>query len=683
MITQKSYYLKINIMKHLVYILFIILSLSTTKAIAQEIKFGKISKKELDEKFYPQDTSANAVVLFKKRRTTFEYNKLTGWTLKTVIHERIKLYNKDGFNSANKKVRLFTQNGKSETFTVKAYTYNLEQGKVIKTKLSNKAVFQEEVSKYWNSRNFTMPDLQEGSVIEWEYVIYSPYYSNIDNIVYQYDIPIKHVEAYLQIPDQFRFKYLSSRYYPIKVKESRVQKDYTISNTSRSEYLVVKSTTSYERTTLDENIYEVLLNNVPALVEEPYTSNINNYRGEIDFEIVAYVPKYGESKYYNTNWKDITKNIYDSSRFGDQLNRNNHFSDDLAVITTGPESDQEKINSIFNLVKAKIKWNEEYGKYVSSKGIKNAYQEGVGNVADINLTLVSMLREAGFNSNPVLVSTRSHGIPLFPTNEGFNYVIACIESPKGTILMDATEKYSTPDVLPLRVLNWQGRIIRENGTSTEVDLYPTKYNAKNIKLSVKIDEEGTLSGTMANRYLKLYALNFRDEYNSLSEESLISRLESKFGGIEIDQIRVRNKEKPFKPIDEFIQFSKDNQADIIGDKIYISPLLFLTVQENPFTLEKRTYPIDYGSAWKDRIEISLQIPEGFNIESKPENISLVLPENLGSYSMEITFVDKKINIRSTININKALIGANNYTVLKELYKRAINNQLEKIVLVRS
>ncbi len=45
-------------------------------------------------------------------------------------------------------------------------------------------------------------------------------------------------------------------------------------------------------------------------------------------------------------------------------------------------------------------------------------------------------------------------------------------------------------------------------------------------------------------------------------------------------------------------------------------------------------------------------------------------------------VDKnKILINSTTTINSALIGSNHYASLKEFYKKAINNQLEKIVLV--
>jgi hypothetical protein len=47
---------------------------------------------------------------------------------------------------------------------------------------------------------------------------------------------------------------------------------------------------------------------------------------------------------------------------------------------------------------------------------------------------------------------------------------------------------------------------------------------------------------------------------------------------------------------EMLKFSRDNQVDIIGDKMYISPLLFLAVGENPFKQEERLYPSDYGSA---------------------------------------------------------------------------------------
>jgi len=183
---------------------FFITSINT----AQTVKFGKVTKEELEEKYYPQDSTANAVVLFKKRKTNYEYNGSTGWRLITKVHERIKLYNKDGFENATSKIPVYSKGSKSESFGVKAYTYNLEGGKVEKNKLSKSDIFDEEITENWSSRNFTMPNLKAGSIIEWEYTITSPYFSNINDVICQYDIPIKYMEFKIEIPEYFVFKYL-------------------------------------------------------------------------------------------------------------------------------------------------------------------------------------------------------------------------------------------------------------------------------------------------------------------------------------------------------------------------------------------------------------------------------------------------------------------------------------------
>jgi len=666
-------------------LLFISLLIITSVTLAQDVKYGKVSKKELEEKFYPQDTSANAVVLYKKRRTYYEYTGTSGWSLITVVHERIKIYNKDGFENATIKVPIYGRSGKNEMFGVKAYTYNLEGGKVEKTKLSKSDIFDEEITENWTSKNFTMPNLKEGTVIEWKYTITSPYYSNISDVICQYDIPIKYMEFKIKIPEFFVFKFLPSRYYPIKVKQSNVLRklNYSYRTGKNDAYTNATTTLNHETVDVNEKIFSSVTKNIPALKEEPHVNNINNYRAKINLEMTAYIPKYGSHEYFNNSWKDVTQTIYESSRFGDQLNKKNHFSDDLSPLIADKKLPDEKMMAIFQFVKNKIKWDGTYGKYCSSKGVKNAYKEGIGNVADINLTLIAMLREAGLHANPILVSTRSNGIKLFPTTEGFNYVIAGVEKNGEVVLLDATEKYSLPNVLPLRDLNWEGRLIREHGSSTTVSLYPKKYNTKITKLSTKLERDGMISGTMITSYSNLNALEYRDNYANLDEEEIISKIEAENNAIEVENFRLNNKTKISKPVVEMIKFSSDGQVDVIGDKIYISPLLFLSLNENPFKQEERLYPIDYGSAWKNETAVAIQIPEGFSIESTPEDFSLVLPNNLGTYKMKTEVINNKITVISQTKINSAIIGANHYKILKDLYKQAIDHQLEKIVLVQS
>ena len=49
-------------------IIILSLLLSQLSIIAQNYKFGKVSKEELQERFYPLDSTAEAAYLFKKRR---------------------------------------------------------------------------------------------------------------------------------------------------------------------------------------------------------------------------------------------------------------------------------------------------------------------------------------------------------------------------------------------------------------------------------------------------------------------------------------------------------------------------------------------------------------------------------------------------------------------------------------
>ncbi len=132
-----------------------------------------------------------------------------------------------------------------------------------------------------------------------------------------------------------------------------------------------------------------------------------------------------------------------------------------------------------------MNWNGYFG-YYCDEGVRRAYKDKVGNVAEINLMLTAMLRYAGLDANPVLVSTRSHGIPLFPTREGFNYVISAVSMDEGYVLLDGTAKFSVPGMLPPRAHNWNGRLIKKEGASEEISLTPRAMSKEMISVTYKL-----------------------------------------------------------------------------------------------------------------------------------------------------------------------------------------------------
>ncbi|MGG6229296.1 DUF3857 domain-containing protein [Tenacibaculum sp. SDUM215027] len=651
---------------------------------AQEIKFGKVSKEELEEKFYPLDSTADATYLYKSKDVSYEYTGSQGWYLITKVHERIKIYNKKGFDYANKIIKLFNRGGKDEKIiNLKAYTFFInEKGKIDKLKLSKKDIFDEEKTEYWNLKKITMPGIKEGVIVDLTYQINSPYYYYIDKVIAQENIPIKKIDIKIKIPEYFIFKNYQKGHYPIHLKKS--SNNITINYTNRlKDCFGCAKTSSYnESISLFEKVIEIDSKNIPALKEtEPYCGNIGNYRASLEFELSGTKFPNAMYKNYSNTWESVSKTIYKSANFGNELEKNNYYKGDLATILSSANNNYDKIALIFQFIKTKVNWNGKYQKYTNS-GVRKAYKDGIGNSAEINLILTSMLRSAGLDSNPVLVSTKNNGIPLFPTLDGFNYVVSKVNFPDGKyILLDATDKYSTPNILPLRTLNWYGREILKNGESKQVNLTPSSLANETNTLFVKIDEFGDITGMLRRSLSNHSAMFYRQKNNAKKEEDIITSIEEKHN-IEINDFKVLNDKNITKPITQNIKFTAEGFIENINDKVYFSPLLFLATKENPFKSKERNFPINFGMPWQDNFSVSISIPDGYFIESYPKELAISLPENLGIFKYKIITKGNKISLSTMIQFNSSIISPIFYPTIKEFYKQLVKKHAEKIILVK-
>ncbi|PIA81822.1 transglutaminase [Gaetbulibacter sp. 4G1] len=655
--------------------------------IAQDYKFGKVSKEELQEKFNSLDSSASATYLYKYRKTFYEYQEQKGFQLITEIHERIKIYNQEGFDYATKAINLHKSGSYHETVTgLKAYTYNLAEGKIEDTKLKKDGIFKTEKSKYRNETKFTMPNIKEGSVLEYEYKIISPFYQNVDEFHFQYAIPVKKLEAQFQAPEYYNFKVNVKGYLRITPKVENKRDKIVFRNKSRSGgtgFGNPTSKTTFSSSTLEFNkeVSTYNLENIPALKEEPYVNNINNYRSSVKYELSYKKLPQSTIEYYSTTWEDVVKTIYKSSSFGAELNKSGYYEDDIDNLISSTSDPKKRIALIFDFVKSKVKWNEYYG-YHTDDGVRKAYKEQVGNVAEINLMLTSMLRYAGLKANPVLVSTRQNGIPIFPTREGYNYVISCVELPTGNVLLDATNKYGSPNILPYRTLNWEGRIIKKGGASSQINLYPNENSKNSILMMIDLSEEGDIEGNYRSVKTNHSALSYRNRYNNSDKDDFLEKLENKYGGLEVSDFKVTNTTNLSKPIMESYKFAKESQADIIGDKIYFSPLFFLCTKENPFKLEKREFPVDFGYPSSSTYRITINLPDGYKVESLPEASALVLPENLGSFKYILSQNQSTIQLLIDTKMNTSIVSPLYYETLKSYFKQFIEKENEQIVLTK-
>ncbi|MBG26660.1 MULTISPECIES: transglutaminase domain-containing protein [Croceibacter] len=661
-----------------------------TSLLAQDYDFGDVSEEELLEKEHPIYKDADAAILYRSYNTYFTYTTNEGFLVNTEVHERIKIYNPDGYKYATKSVSLYEQDSKykDDLRSLKAYTYNLENGNISKDKLSKDGVFKEEQSKYRTLTKFTMPNLKEGCVIEYKYLLKTPFVSNLDEFRFQEQIPINTVSSKFRSPEYYGFNMHQKGLSQISI-ENEVKSRTIIYKPQNSQsrkivdrVVIHDKSPKTRKLTFSENIINMSGSQIPAIKEELYTNNIDNYSNAIKFEL-AYINFPGSTyKNYSNSWDDVAKSIFDQPQFGDELKKSNYFNNDLSRLISSQQSEIEKTVAIYEFVKQKMNWNGYVG-IATDDGVRSAYKNNVGNITEINLILTAMLREAGLNTNPVLLSTKNHGIPIFPTRNGFNYVISSVTIDGGLVLLDASKKYGEINLLEEELLNWNGRLITEDGRSKWVNLLPNKQAEQNTMLSVTIDKDLNTNAKVINKLTGHKSYAFKKKYANVAKVSQLEMFENQFKNIQVSNLEVQNLDKLYQPISFNYDVSYSNALDIIDSKIYVTPLLHLGTYENPFVPETRQYPVDFVYPLKTRVIASIKIPDGYTVETIPETLNIAIPKNQGSFQYLVNVSGNNIQVSSQLSISTHIIASNYYKELKAFYDMVINKQLEKIVLVKS
>ncbi len=646
---------------------------STITIQAQNYELGKVTVAELSEKIHPKDSSAPAAILFKKGRTYFGYNKDVGFYANHVCEVKIKIYKKDGLSWADQKVRFYSGYEKLNEDRLEfseAVTYNLENGNIVKTKLNNQGEFKTKINKYWKEKTITLPNVKVGSIIEYKYVLKSENLVKFPDFDIQFDIPVNYFYYKTQIPEFYIYK-------PILIGGIPLESESKFTGASQSFDNAYNQTSSFSYKQI-ESFYTG--KDVPALKEEPYVDNLENYRGSIQQELERVRLPDQPVKDYSLTWEGVAQTIFKDDSFGEQLNELSLFADDLSKLVSNVEDKNERLNLIFTYVKNRMNWNEINSCY-TEKGVAKAYKEQTGNVAEINFILINMLRAAGIKANPVLVSTIQNGLPVYPTRAGFNYVIAAVEIDGQRILLDASHKLTALNILPLNVLNGKGRLIKKDGGSEEIELNPAIPSKEIYGMIVKIDPDGKMNGQVKVQRTDYDAYSYREENNAKAQDVYLEKLENNLGGIEILNYKIENQKSNLdQPVTETFSFTSSSRSDIIDGKIFVNPLLFFTRNKNPFTQEKRQMPLYFGYKNMEKFNINIQIPEGYAVEFIPKPVKITSEDKQMSYILNFSVVGNKIQIVSQKEINNSIFAAEDYEMIKEFFQKMIVSQNEKIIL---
>ena len=546
-----------------------------------------------------------------------------------------------------------------------AATYNMVDGKMVTSKLNKDAKFTEEFNKNYVIKKFALPNVKEGSIIEFKYKIRSDFTFTLRGWKFQSSIPTLWSEYNVKIPEYFIYKNNTSGYYQI---------EHPVHETVTAAYIPgLSSNAAYDK---------YCAANVPALKEEPYVTTMDDYTPKIEFELRG--TQFPGQMYqdFNGSWPKIINGLAEDENFGGFINKNSYAKSVLPGILKGEKDTLAAVKLIFNYVKNNLKWNKQYSKYANETNPKSIFEKKTGSSADINLALLSLLKEAKIEAFPVLISTRENGEhPGYPVVSAFNNVIGVTQIGNTLYFLDATDKDLPAGMLDYENLSHQGfymdlKSFNGKWLSTE----PSVSSEKIFVYNMTLDKDHKLTGKI-NQYSKGYAaLNLRNKYRKTNNETeFIKNFKKDKAGLEISTYKIDNLDNLDELLTENMDVVIEDNVEEAGNLVYFTPLLFERTKENLFKLEQRKFPVDFAYPFKESYRITVNFPDDYEIDKLPKGGIYKLPENNGTFTINYVTEGKTLMVKSIINVSKSLYTPEEYFDLKELFKTVVEKQAEQIV----
>ena len=635
--------------------------------VKREFKFGKIAPAEFEVKASGQDSSASAIKLFDVGDCYFEYNNNDGFIYVFERHIRYKILNKNGYDLANFNVELYksSNSAKEDLSYMDAATYNMVDGKIMTSKLNKDAKFTEAFNKNYIIKKFALPNVKEGSIIEFKYKIKSNFIFTLRGWRFQSSVPTLWSEYNIRIPEYFNYKINRSGYYEV---------DHPVHESVNATYLPgVNSNAIYDK---------YCVANVPALRDEPYVTTMDDYNPKIEFELRG--TKFPNAVYidYNGSWPKIISELAQDENFGGFINKNGYAKSVLPGILKGEKDTLAEVKLILNYVKNNLKWDKQYSKYASETNPKSIFEKKTGSSADINLALLSLLKEARIEAFPVLLSTRENGEhPGYPLVSAFNNVIAVTQIQNTLYFLDATDKDLPAGMLDYENLSHQGFYIDLKNTSGNwLSTEPSVSSEKIFVYSMVLDKDHKLTGQIS-QYSKGYAaLSLRNRYRKTNNEAeFIKDFKKDKTGLEISAYKIDNLDNPDELLTESMDVVIEDNVEEAGNLVYFTPLLFERTKENLFKLEQRKFPVDFAYPFKENYRITVKFPDDYEIDKLPKGGIYKLQEDKGTFAINYVIEGKTLMVKSAISLNKSLYTSEEYFDLQALFKAVVEKQAEQIV----
>lgn len=624
---------------------------------AQNMKFGKPTDEEMKMTVYEQDPDAAAVVLCQLTNVDYTIDN-DNYLVDYVVKTRIKVLKDEGKEYANVTVS-YINNIKEELAqesfdSFSATAYNLENGKVKKTKVGKDQLFTERVDEDWMLAKMAVPQVKAGTVVEYEYKLHSNLYYHIHDWVAQTDIPVAFANYRLEVPVTFLFNVEKTGLQPLKSNVTAGAISY-------------KPTygTNQSMKNLETNVYTCTGRNLKALKKDDFVWNLRDYSTKVTAELQRI--NAGGGRDVRKTWEQVEKTLFEHPDFGFHLYKHSKYQDELAASGISNISDtKDKVAATYMFLRQRMAWNGEYD--LLTKSLNAAVKKGSGSSADLNMMLINMLGDVGVKAYPVILSTRKHGqLPkTYPSLNKLNTFIVAVPDGGSWIYLDASSSDGYLNVLPANLNVERARIIQKGKTGQWVNLQKLNEARTQIAVKATLSPDGTLKGEQSVFYSGNAAVDERRAFREAADSMAFITAKASKDGISITSCKMDG-HRDFAPeMKESITFTR--QEESAGDHIYLNPFIGVPVTNNPFLDTERLLPIEFPYKQTFSLNVEIKLPEGWKLEEMPKNIKMGTEDKtLSGHVLYEASPEGVITINYLFRLSDVTYTKDQYSTIRELF----------------
>ena len=418
------------------------------------------------------------------------------------------------------------------------------------------------------------------------------------------------------------------------------------------------------------------VNDLPMLKQEPYTRPLRERLPMAWFAPTDFV-------YYGTkgslrNWNDYGKWEYSLIQGRDQLSDAER--QELHQLTDGLKTDLEKVEAIYHSL-------EKSTRYVAILlGIggqqpapaAEVSKSGFGDCKGLSNYMRAMLKEVGIPSNYTTISTTNRYFQKeFASVGQMNHVILQVPLLHDTLWIECTNPqlplgYVHEDIAghdAIEINKTGGRLVR-------LPAYPDSTNLMRTSVNINLKDNGAVDLKLSQEALNhqyedlIPLLKMDEKERQKTIQKIVYAPQSEIARLDIQESGAK------MTIDTEIKSQK--YATQTGQRLFVPICPLHRGYTVPKANTDRTEDIWRDMGYCDEDDITISIPEGFEIEARPKDVQIEQP--FGSFSFTMQVENGKVHIKNRLLMKSGTFPKSLFPQLSDFIRTISGIYNQKIVL---